>query len=380
MLGINKVKVADNERVLVYKNKNLAQVLTAGDYWINGWFDEIGFERYDITRIKFEHGKNEYLMTQYKGLLENEIVQVKVLDHEVVCVYVDGNLYEVLKPGTYATYWKSYKDVVVETYDLSAGDQVPEKIVKLMQGNSNVGLLRMLQEAVLLTQVGSQETGLLTINGKVMQILGTGTYGFWRYNQNVVVKILDMKLQNIEVAGQEILTKDRVSLRVNLIANYQIIDALTLVTKVKDAAEFVYKSMQLALRKTIGTQTLDELLSDKTALDTRIEKDSKETVKEYGLIVKNVGIKDIILPGEMKEILNQVVQAQKAAEANLIKRREETAATRSLYNTAKMMENNATLLRLKELETLEKITQKIDQINVYDGLNGVLNGLVSINK
>jgi regulator of protease activity HflC (stomatin/prohibitin superfamily) len=80
----------------------------------------------------------------------------------------------------------------------------------------------------------------------------------------------------------------------------------------------------------------------------------------------------------MKEILNRVVQAEKAAQANLIHRREETAATRSLLNTARLMDENPTLLRLKELETLEKVTEKIDKLTVYGGLDGVLKDVVRI--
>jgi regulator of protease activity HflC (stomatin/prohibitin superfamily) len=80
----------------------------------------------------------------------------------------------------------------------------------------------------------------------------------------------------------------------------------------------------------------------------------------------------------MKEILNQVVQAEKAAQANVIKRREETAATRSLLNTAKLMDENPTLLRLKELETLEKVTDKVDRLTVFGGLDGVLKDTVKI--
>jgi regulator of protease activity HflC (stomatin/prohibitin superfamily) len=99
----------------------------------------------------------------------------------------------------------------------------------------------------------------------------------------------------------------------------------------------------------------------------------------YGLMVESVGVKDVILPGEMKDILNQVVQAEKAAQANLIKRREETAATRSLLNTAKLMEENPVLLRLKELESLEKITEKVDKLTVFGGLEGVLRDTVKIN-
>lgn len=98
----------------------------------------------------------------------------------------------------------------------------------------------------------------------------------------------------------------------------------------------------------------------------------------FGLEVDSVGVKDIILPGEMKVILAKVVEAEKAALANVIRRREETAATRSLLNTARVMEDNPTALRLKELETLEKVTEKIDKISVFGGLDAVLKDLVKI--
>ncbi len=81
----------------------------------------------------------------------------------------------------------------------------------------------------------------------------------------------------------------------------------------------------------------------------------------------------------MKEILNQVVEAEKAAQANVIKRREETAATRALLNTARLMDDNPVLMRLKELEVLEKVTEKIDKMTVFGGLDGVLQDVVKIN-
>jgi hypothetical protein len=82
----------------------------------------------------------------------------------------------------------------------------------------------------------------------------------------------------------------------------------------------------------------------------------------------------------MKAVLTQVVEAQKLAEANLIKRQEETLATRSLHNTAKVMEGNPVLLRLKELEILKKITGRINTLNVYGGLEGVMNDMVRLTE
>ena len=102
-------------------------------------------------------------------------------------------------------------------------------------------------------------------------------------------------------------------------------------------------------------------------------------ISDYGLRLLEVGVKDIILPGEMKNILNQVVEAEKAAKANIIKRREETAATRSLLNTAKLMDESPTLKRLKELETLEKIADKVENLTVFGGMESVINDTVKIN-
>jgi regulator of protease activity HflC (stomatin/prohibitin superfamily) len=103
-----------------------------------------------------------------------------------------------------------------------------------------------------------------------------------------------------------------------------------------------------------------------------------EQAKAQGLDIETLGIKDIILPGDMKEIMNQVVQAEKAAQANLIRRREETAATRSLLNTAKLMEQNPLLLRLKELESLERVTERVGNLTLFGGLESVLRDLVQI--
>ena len=124
--------------------------------------------------------------------------------------------------------------------------------------------------------------------------------------------------------------------------------------------------------------SLDELLENKSLLDETVREQIQRRTAGLGIEVESVGVKDIILPGEMKTLLAKVVEAEKAAQANLIRRREETAATRSLLNTAKVMEDNPVALRLKELETLEKITEKIDKISVFGGLEGVLKDLVKI--
>jgi len=209
-------------------------------------------------------------------------------------------------------------------------------------------------------------------------VLDAGLRAFWRFGRDVRVEFVDLRMQVIEVAGQEILTKDKVPLRVNLNAGYRVTDVRVAFAKQAKPVDYLYKELQFGLRAAVGTRTLDELLENKVVIDQVVAEHIKRRVADFGLEVESVGVKDIILPGEMKVILAKVVEAEKVALANVIRRREETAATRSLLNTARVMEDNPTALRLKELETLEKVTEKIDKISVFGGLDAVLKDLVKI--
>ncbi|NET09193.1 MAG: slipin family protein [Symploca sp. SIO2B6] len=122
--------------------------------------------------------------------------------------------------------------------------------------------------------------------------------------------------------------------------------------------------MQFALREYIGRLTLDELLENKESISAYVKEALDEKASGLGVVINGCGVKDIILPGDMKEIMNQVLIAQKQAQANVIMRREETASTRSLLNTAKLMEDNEMLFKLKEMEYVEKIADKIGEITV----------------
>jgi regulator of protease activity HflC (stomatin/prohibitin superfamily) len=120
------------------------------------------------------------------------------------------------------------------------------------------------------------------------------------------------------------------------------------------------------------------VLAEKTEIDETVSAEVRRELEQYGVRVGAIALKDIILPGDIRDILNQVVTAEKQAQANLIRRREETAATRSLLNTARLMEDNPLLLRLKELELLEKIADKVEKITVVGGLNSLLDKTVTL--
>ena len=215
-------------------------------------------------------------------------------------------------------------------------------------------------------------------SGELVETLPAGVHAFWRFDREFKVECIDLRVQTLEVQGQEILTRDKVALRINVTATYQFVDATKAVESLKDPLDQLYKELQFGLRAAVGTRSLDILLEDKTVIDREVEEFVEQRFAGFGVNVISVGVKDIILPGDMKELLAKVVEAEKAAQANVIRRREETNATRSLLNTAKVMESNNVALRLKELETLERVTENVGNLSVYGGLEGVMSGLVQL--
>jgi regulator of protease activity HflC (stomatin/prohibitin superfamily) len=228
-------------------------------------------------------------------------------------------------------------------------------------------------------QVEDGKTGLLYLEGRFIRALDPGFYGFWNAAGAPRVDVVELRWQTLEIPGQEILTQDKVSIRVNVWAEYRVSDAIKAKQSVKDYAEYLYRTLQLAVRQTLGRRTLEEILAEKVDIDESVAAAIRKEAEAVGVFLGNMGLKDIILPGEMRDILNQVVTAEKQAQANLIRRREETAATRSLLNTAKLMENNPILVRLKDMETLEKIAEKVDKITV-GSFDTLLSSLVTLQK
>ncbi len=165
------------------------------------------------------------------------------------------------------------------------------------------------------------------------------------------------------------LTKDKVSLRMNVSCTYKITKPVELVSKINNLETSLYVFVQLILREYICKYKLDEILENKLEISNEIFETIKEKSSEYFVEFTSVGIKDIILPGEISNILNTVLIAEKTAQANVITRREEVASTRSLLNTAKLMDENVTLYKLKELEYLQKICEQVGNINVDNGAN-----------
>lgn len=380
MATFERITIKKNERALLLRNGDFERVLHSGSHWLIAATDALQVERFSLGQARFQHELVDYLFTQAPDVVAAEFTAVQLAENEVGLRSENGVLVEILPPATRALYWKGLVQTHIDTIDVQAVAQLPDDLLKRItntqlrsQGVQNLG-------GVLQVQVPEGHAGLLRIDGQVQPLLRAGNYGFWRYGRHIEVALVDLRLQTQEVSGQEIMTRDKVSLRLNLQANYRFSDVLNAHAQLQKPADYLYRELQFALRAAVGTRSLDELLADKTSIDQAVMAHMAAKLPSFGMQLESVGVKDIVLPGEMKTILTQVVQAEKQAEANLIRRREETAATRSLLNTAKVMENNPVALRMKELETLERVAERIDKISVFGGLDQVLNGLVQIRQ
>ena len=208
------------------------------------------------------------------------------------------------------------------------------------------------------------EKGLRFRNGRFVEVLDPGRYRVRRLFVRERIETVDLRQTTLVLQGQEMMTLDKVTLRLTSVVTLRVKDPVAAILKVEDYEKRLYSDVQLALRDHVGALELDALLAAKSRLGERILEEVKLGADAYGVEVVNVGLRDIVLPGEMKAILNQVMEARKKAEASNIERREETAATRSLANTAQLLEKNPTLMRLKELEVLERIASKAPNLHL----------------
>jgi regulator of protease activity HflC (stomatin/prohibitin superfamily) len=372
MFWTRKVVIGDGERGLVYRNRQFEAVLGPGTH---RWFDPRG-ERtivlHDIRTPRYDGADAELLMARHDASLQQAFLLADIGPRQIGLVYYQDRLCDVLAPAARQLYWRGLVPVRVETLPLEAVPRVPAEVVLRLR---QIGLL---SRYTVTTHVPEQHAALVFIDGQLACTLGPGPASFWNLQNNVVVDVVDLRLHSVEVGGQELLTRDKVSLRVNLSASTRVVDPVAARTGVAKVGEQVYRELQFALRQAVSARSLDELLGDKAALDAEILASVRARVAGLGTEVLGVGVKDVILPGEMREIFNAVVQAEKQAQANVVRRREEANATRSLLNTAKLIEDNPVLMRLKELEALEKVTEKIDKLTVFGGLDGVLKQLVTM--
>lgn len=350
---MKRIRVKQNQIALVFKNDQYQRFLKEGVHWIK-WGET----------VKRFSGNQAYELDETLLDIKNDLELMKVVDiiqiqsNQVGLFYRNGFLQDYTGRGIYLlVHGKTRTEVLIQ--DLNSTKDISEIV------NDNLYVnLRGLTNSY---HVESFQKGLLIQNGKFVRELEAGNYTFWEGSQKLEVLKTDIRLNQLELSGQELLTKDKASLRINFNLEYQVKDVRVALMENQDFQRQLYTYGQLALREFVGSLNLDELLENKSKVGEYVLQNLKTKSSILGVVVHTAGIKDIILTGDVKNIMNQVLIAEKKAQANVIMRREETAMTRSLLNTAKMMEDNATLMKLKEMEFIEKVAEKVGQIQLNSG-------------
>ncbi|MGJ4918105.1 slipin family protein [Bradyrhizobium sp. HKCCYLRH2060] len=363
------VTVEDGERALVWRDGQLMRVLAPGRHVLLDPLHRLKVQVFDVVRTEYTTERYAVLKAARPDLAAELFEAVETGANEIAIVSLDGRPTHLLTPWQTRVYWTVATDVEVERIDITSDVRVSARHLAMIERN-RPGIVT---EAV----VENHEAGLLHVDGRLTERLAPGRHAFWAVGRKIEVKRLDLRPTVLEITAQEMLTKDRIALRVTLTAFRRIVDPEAAVATSPDVDAWLYRLVQFAIREAVASRTLDEVLAAKASLDAELRDYVRARLDGSGVEITELGVKDVILPGEIRDLVNKVVEAERLAKANLIRRQEETAATRSLLNTARLMEENPLLLRLKELESLERLVEKVGRIDLHAGEGAGLDALLT---
>jgi regulator of protease activity HflC (stomatin/prohibitin superfamily) len=355
-----EVIVRDDERAILSRDGRFVQLVGPGRFVAFDPARQLTAEVVKVVRTEVGAERALLLQRTHRAVAEQNFEIVQTSPTEVAIVSLDGEAKYLVPPNTTRAFWKTLTSVDVELIDTATELRVEKRhLDRVDVARSGVAIVFALVEA--------HEAGLLVVDGALKERLAPGRHAFWQVGRTVKVTKIDLRPQPLEVTAQEILTKDRVGIRVTLTAFAKIVDPEKAALATADVPGTLYRLVQFAIREAVATRTLDDILAARDTIDHEVRAFVAERARALGAEVGEIGVKDIILPGDVRELLNKVVEAERLAKANLIRRQEETAATRSLLNTSRLMEDNPLLLRLKELEALEKLVEKVGRIDLHAG-------------
>jgi regulator of protease activity HflC (stomatin/prohibitin superfamily) len=341
------VIIHEGQRGLLVRDGRLVELLPPGRHRRWSLFGRQLVEHLDVSS-----GVTELSPALERVLPADAATRLEVLTDQAALVSRDGVPARVLTAGRWAL-WPTEGRLDVATVDLLAlHSAIPSRFWPLAPG--------LVQEVV----VHPFERVLVYVDGTLVEVLGPGRYGLGTWQRKLELGRYDLREQELQVAGQELVTADKVSLRLNVLLKYAVADPVAAAQSVHNLHDALYAEVQIATRQSVAGVTVDGLLERRVELAREMVAHVADRARTWGIDVRRLELKDVILPGEMKTLLNQVIEAEKRAAAQVILRREEVAATRSLANTARLMESNPVLMRLKEMEALKEMTEKIGTLNV----------------
>ena len=172
--------------------------------------------------------------------------------------------------------------------------------------------------------------GLRYVDGVLTDILEAGRYeipayvkpAWWRQRKpKVEIVLVDVRERDLTIKGQEILTADKVAIRVSIIVQFRVTDPRAALHQVENYEDRLYSDVQLAARRSLASMTLEEILTNRNQLSEDILSDVQGSAATYGVAIMRADVKDLIFPGNLQEIMNRVLTAERLSQAQLVEAR-----------------------------------------------------------
>jgi len=176
--------------------------------------------------------------------------------------------------------------------------------------------------------------GLWYEDGALTTVLGAGRYalpqgtGFFQTVPKVQLVVIDVRERELTIKGQEILTADKVALRVSVIVQFRVTDPQAALHAVQDYEGRLYGDVQLAARRSLASMTLEQILTNRNRLNEDILRDVKESAATFGVAIARADVKDLVFPGNLQEIMNRVLAAERNSQAQLVEARTKSEVQR----------------------------------------------------
>jgi hypothetical protein len=334
MLFIREFTVRKHERGLLFKNGDFVRFLAPAVYRFFDPQRRIDVERFDLAQPAFEHRLVDYLVRWQPEAIEDMFLRVET----------GANQIAVITNGHRGTWSDRASRALLEGRDSREGGarrhqrrhRSRARIARTIAADLLARRGSVFEHAVLVREV-PEALGLLYVDGALVRELAPGLHAFWKLDRSVTVELCDVRVRTLEVCAQEVLTKDNVSLCITLSANYRVGDAQIAARALREPQSFLHKQIQATLRTAVGVRPLDTLLESKAAVGEDIAARLHDRLVALGIELRDIHVKDV-----------------------------------------RLLDDDPAALRLKELEALERITDKVGSVSVYGDLTGVLNELVRI--
>ncbi len=293
MLFFREFTVRKHERGILYRNGDFERFLAPAVYRFFDPKKRLSVERFDLAQPAFEHRLLDYFVRWQPEAVEDLFLRVETGAGQIAVIYRNGHPWTFVAPERRALFWKGVVHVNAELIDVATELVVPRRIAQSCITERRARGSSQLDAAVFVREVPEAHVGLLFVDGQLAQELAPGVHAFWKIGRNVSVELVDLRVKALEVGEQELLTKDKESLRVHLNASYRFQDAQLTVKTVRDPVEFLYKEIQLGLRSAVAKRSLEALLEHKGSLDRDVYARVHDKLAALGIDLKEIGVNEL---------------------------------------------------------------------------------------